>query len=150
MPETKTKASAEDLLGDLGGGTSAKPEAKKPVGAKKSKAKKPAGAKKAKAKKAPVVKAPKESAPLPAGTDRPRRSRADLMQKPPVEGSASLKIADSRKLLDLPVQPGLKLFEAPDGFVMEGEEDKPHVWYRGGGDNGKGGWINPVRQSRKK
>jgi hypothetical protein len=43
-----------------------------------------------------------------------------------------------------PLQPGQKYFEAPDGTIIIGEEDKQQVWYRKL-NNGRGGWINPRR-----
>lgn len=43
-----------------------------------------------------------------------------------------------------PLGPGQKYFEAPDGTVLIGEDNNPHMWYRAGND-GKGMWINPKR-----
>lgn len=43
-----------------------------------------------------------------------------------------------------PLGPGQKYFEAPDGTILIGEADMPHLWYRAGNE-GKGLWINPRR-----
>ena len=43
-----------------------------------------------------------------------------------------------------PLGPGQKYFEAPDGTILIGEADMPHLWYRAGND-GKGMFINPKR-----
>ncbi len=43
-----------------------------------------------------------------------------------------------------PLQPGQKYFEAPDGTIVIGEEDKQQLWYRKL-NGGNGGWINPKR-----
>ena len=43
-----------------------------------------------------------------------------------------------------PLGPGQKYFEAPDGTILIGEADMPHLWYRAG-NGGKGEWINPKR-----
>lgn len=43
-----------------------------------------------------------------------------------------------------PLGPGQKYFEAPDGTILIGEADMPHLWYRAG-NGGKGEWINPRR-----
>jgi hypothetical protein len=53
-------------------------------------------------------------------------------------------INESRKALEQPVAPGQAFYEAPDGFIIVAEADKPQVWYRQG-NNGKGMWINPRR-----
>lgn len=53
-------------------------------------------------------------------------------------------IKQSRQLLKEPVPSGLRLFEAPDGYVMYGEKDETQVWYRMG-NGGRGMWINPHR-----
>ena len=54
------------------------------------------------------------------------------------------RIALSRKLLKEPIPAGLKLFEAPDGYVMMGEAKETQAWYRMG-NGGKGMWINEHR-----
>ena len=43
-----------------------------------------------------------------------------------------------------PLGPGQKYFEAPDGTILIGEADMPHLWYRAGNE-GKGMFINPKR-----
>ena len=43
-----------------------------------------------------------------------------------------------------PLGPGQKYFEAPDGTILIGEADMPHLWYRAGNE-GKGMYINPKR-----
>lgn len=53
-------------------------------------------------------------------------------------------IAESRKALLHPLEPGQKFFESPDGEIIVGEADKGHVWSRRM-NNGKGGWINERR-----
>ena len=53
-----------------------------------------------------------------------------------------VQIAESRESLKHPLAPGQKFFEAADGYIVVGEEDKPHVLDR---RQGKRGWINPKR-----
>jgi hypothetical protein len=43
-----------------------------------------------------------------------------------------------------PLGPGQKYFEAPDGTILIGEADMPHLRYRAG-NGGKGMFINPKR-----
>lgn len=43
-----------------------------------------------------------------------------------------------------PLGPGQKYFESPDGTILIGEADSPHLWYRAG-NGGKGMFINPKR-----
>ena len=43
-----------------------------------------------------------------------------------------------------PLGPGQKYFESPDGTILIGEADMPHMWYRAGNE-GKGMFINPKR-----
>jgi hypothetical protein len=54
------------------------------------------------------------------------------------------RIADSRKALKHPLDPGQKFFEAPDGTIMVGEANKNHMWWRAG-NGGHGMHINPRR-----
>ena len=54
------------------------------------------------------------------------------------------RIAESRKSLLNPLGPGQAYFEAPDGFIIVAEADRPHVLYRQG-NGGKGLMINPRR-----
>lgn len=62
------------------------------------------------------------------------------VEKPKVDPA----IAESRKALDKPLEPGQKLFESPEGYIMIGESEKNQVWCRHS-NNGKGSWINPRR-----
>jgi len=43
-----------------------------------------------------------------------------------------------------PLRAGQKYFEAPDGEIVIGEEDKSQLWHRKM-NGGRGGWINPKR-----
>lgn len=54
------------------------------------------------------------------------------------------KIQESRKLLEVPVPEGHKLFESPDGEIILGESSKGHVWSRTM-NGGKGGYANARR-----
>lgn len=54
------------------------------------------------------------------------------------------RIAESRKALETPLEPGQAFFESPEGFIQVGEADAPHVWCRHA-NGGKGMWINPYR-----
>ena len=65
-----------------------------------------------------------------------------LRERPPMP--AKDKIAESRKALDTPLEPGQAFFEAGDGFIMVGEADRPHLWYKAG-NNGDGCHINKKR-----
>lgn len=83
-----------------------------------------------------VLKAPTGDGSFASATieqmkrEQPRMEAA--RSKPPV-----------KQVLDA-LGPGQKYFEAPDGTVLIGEEDKQQLWYRNG-NNGKGCWINPKR-----
>lgn len=73
--------------------------------------------------------------------DRP----AAMEETPQMEmNPAESRIAESRKALGQPLAAGQAFFEAPDGFVVVAEADRPHVLYRQGNE-GKGMWINPRR-----
>lgn len=54
------------------------------------------------------------------------------------------EIEKSREVLKHQLAPGQAFFEAPDGFVIVGEESKDRAFYRAG-NNGKGLWINRMR-----
>jgi len=54
------------------------------------------------------------------------------------------KIAESRKSLEQPLQPGQRLFESPEGEIIIGEDSQTQIWSRTM-NNGKGGWANPRR-----
>ena len=60
--------------------------------------------------------------------ERKERTEKALLVKPKLE----------------PLGPGQKYFEAPDGTILIGEADMPHLWYRAGNE-GKGMYINPKR-----
>ena len=53
-------------------------------------------------------------------------------------------IEESRKVLEHPLSPGQRFFEAPDGYIIVGEADAQKILYRAGND-GKGMYINPMR-----
>lgn len=55
-----------------------------------------------------------------------------------------IAIEESRKVLEHPLPPGQKFFEAPNGFIMVGEAGMGRILYRAG-NNGKGMYINPKR-----
>jgi hypothetical protein len=56
------------------------------------------------------------------------------------------KIAESRKSLTQPLQPGQQFFETPEGEILVGEEGKGQIWSRTM-NGGKGGWANARRFS---
>lgn len=53
-------------------------------------------------------------------------------------------IEESRKSLEHPLQVGQAFFEAPDGYIIVGDEKQDRVFYRAG-NGGKGYWINKRR-----
>jgi hypothetical protein len=53
-------------------------------------------------------------------------------------------VLESRKLLDMPLPAGQRLFETPDGEIILGDETRDRAWSRHM-NNGKGGWCNPKR-----
>lgn len=55
-----------------------------------------------------------------------------------------IAIEESRKVLEHPLSPGQRFFEAPDGYIIVGEADAQKILYRAGND-GKGMYINPMR-----
>lgn len=67
------------------------------------------------------------------------------VEKPVSKGTVyPPEIEKSREVLKHPLAPGQAFFEAPDGFVVVGEESKDRAFYRAG-NNGKGLWINRMR-----
>lgn len=123
----------EDLLND----EEAKP--KSPVAAVVEEAKAKKKKKEAAVKTIPVTAsdvAKTEEAP------KERRSRAELMQKPQTKAERLAEmIADSRKVLKDPPPPGMKYFEAPDGYIMLADVKEHHVFCRHLGIQ-----INPRRE----
>lgn len=67
-----------------------------------------------------------------------------LYRESNVHMSEADRIADSRKILEAPVPPGMKVFESPEGYCMLGEADKEHVFCRHA-NGGAGMNINPRR-----
>lgn len=57
---------------------------------------------------------------------------------------ASDAITESREALNHPLQVGQSFFEAPDGYIIVGDEKQDRVFYRAG-NGGKGYWINKRR-----
>lgn len=55
-----------------------------------------------------------------------------------------IRIQESREALKQPLGPGQVYFETPDGEIIIGEADRPHVWSRNM-NGGHGGWANPRR-----
>lgn len=55
------------------------------------------------------------------------------------------RIAESRKALAFVLPPEQQFFEAPDGMIIVGDSDRPHVFYRQG-NGGEGCFINPMRK----
>jgi hypothetical protein len=53
------------------------------------------------------------------------------------------RIAESRKALEQPLPPGMAFFEAPDGYIVVAESNRPHVLDR---RHGKSSLINPRRE----
>jgi hypothetical protein len=66
----------------------------------------------------------------------------------PESAAHQKRIAESREALKHPPEPGQAFFEAPDGYVIVGEADRAHVWYRYG-NGGQGMWINPRREGTR-
>lgn len=96
-----------------------------------------------KAKKAELLIKAADAADVPTPSEeKVKPSARDFKEKPPA--SDAERIAESRRALDQKLAPGQCFFEAPDGYVMIGEADRPHAWYREG-NGGHGCWINPRR-----
>lgn len=67
------------------------------------------------------------------------------IEQPAIELSPiDKRIAESRKLLEVPLDPGQQYFESPEGEIIVGEKGKDRVWCRSM-SKGKGGWANPRR-----
>lgn len=62
---------------------------------------------------------------------------------PEAPAANEVRIAESRELLKQPIPAGLKVFEAPDGFVVLAEAKAPYVLYTPTG--GKEIRIHPRR-----
>lgn len=69
----------------------------------------------------------------------------EVKQEPVKKKTAhEIAIEESRKVLEHPLSPGQRFFEAPDGYIIVGEADAQKILYRAGND-GKGMYINPMR-----
>ncbi len=53
-------------------------------------------------------------------------------------------IAESRKVLEIPLDPGQAFFESPDGHIIIGEGERDRAWCRAA-NGGQGMWINKMR-----
>lgn len=95
------------------------------------------------AKKKAVLRAVLEAKPEPV--QAPAQSAEAWRPAPEKEINLPERIAESRKALNEPLQPGMAIFEAPDGMVIVAEAKHQHVWYREG-NHGKGMFINPRRE----
>lgn len=62
----------------------------------------------------------------------------------PVLTGQDKAIAESRKLLDVPLAPGQAYYESPEGFIVIDEASRGRVMCRLA-NNRKGMWINPKR-----
>lgn len=102
----------------------------------------------------PVVKAS-----LSGKLKKPIKPEAQAPVKAEVANAEKEKAQESKPVLEAPklkrgcgccdvhlakLQHGQKYFEAPDGHVIIGEEEKQQINDRRL-NNGKGGWINPMR-----
>lgn len=58
-------------------------------------------------------------------------------------------VAESRTVLDKPLEPGQQFFESPEGFIEVGEKGKDRVWCRKA-NNGEGMYINARREGTKR
>lgn len=72
----------------------------------------------------------------------PRPDPSTMGERP--AASWAQQIVESRKALSHPLPPGMAFFEAPDGYILMGEDTKDHILLRGY-DNGKGLLINKRR-----
>ena len=71
-----------------------------------------------------------------------QRDLARLRQRPPA--SFAEQLAESREALKEPLQPGMKFFESPQGFIIVAEATQHKVWCPQE-NGGKGMWIVPLR-----
>lgn len=62
----------------------------------------------------------------------------------PVLTEFQQKLAESRKVLEIPLQPSQEFFESPEGFIVIGEKGRGRVWCREA-NNYQGMFINPRR-----
>lgn len=85
-----------------------------------------------------VLKAPPEK----SGVINPDELKERL--KHHAEPTLADRIADSRKALEQPLEPGQRLFETHDGEIIIGSDDRSQVWVDRL-NNGKGGWALPHR-----
>lgn len=56
----------------------------------------------------------------------------------------AVAIAESRKLLDVPLAAGQAYYESPEGFIMIDDAERGRAWCRQA-NKGTGMWINPRR-----
>lgn len=95
-------------------------------------------------KATPVIESPEVvEAPRMAKVSGDIISMTVELPKPVLTGWDAA-IAESRKLLEIPLQAGQIFFESPEGFIMVDEETRGKVWCRQA-DKGRGMWINPRR-----
>lgn len=81
---------------------------------------------------APVVV--EEKAPAVKVEEKPKPQMTDFQKK----------LAESRKVLDIPLTASQEFYESPEGFIVIGEKGRGRVWCREA-NNFKGMWINPRR-----
>lgn len=74
-----------------------------------------------------------------------KKAEAATLEKPeaPQELEQEVPKVEAKQEL-APLEPGQAYFESPEGFVMVGDADKPHIWCRAA-NGGKGMYINPKR-----
>ncbi len=62
---------------------------------------------------------------------------------PKLTGEA-MAIAESRKVLSIPLDASQEFFESPEGYIVIGEKGRGRVWCRAA-NKGAGMWVNPRR-----
>lgn len=74
----------------------------------------------------------------------PIDQKQEVASPDPVLTGWDAAVAESRKLLDMPLAPGQAYFESPEGFIMVDEAGRGRVFCRQA-DQGRGMWINSKR-----
>lgn len=87
---------------------------------------------------------PAEPRPVRGEVVQSAEDKALQAARPVPVSAESVRINESRKALEHPLSAGTKFFESPEGYIVVGDADKPHVWCRQA-NHGKGCFINPRR-----
>lgn len=97
-----------------------------------------------------AVEVIKESLPVETKTEQVETVIAEAPKEVAAPPPAKLltpeqeAVAESRKVLNVPLDVAQEFFESPEGFIVVGEKGRGKVWCRAA-NGGRGMFINPLR-----